>query len=108
MIVQFVQFETSLSEEEAMAVAEKRAPEFRAIPDLIQKFYLKLDKPNHYGGFYIWRSREAMLAYRESRLAKTIPAAYKVIGAPDVDSYQMLFALREDRAFQTRPKTREA
>lgn len=106
MIVQFVQFETSLSENELMAIAEERAPQFRAIPDLVQKFYLKLNKPNHYGGFYIWKSRQAMLAFRETELAKTIPAAYKVIGAPVVDVHELLFPLREEGAF--RPATETA
>jgi hypothetical protein len=105
MIVQFVQFETSLSEDEIMAVAEERAPEFRAIPDLVQKFYLKLDKPNHYGGFYIWKSLEAMQAFRQSELAKSIPAAYGVIGAPDVDVHELLFPLREEGAFQPQLET---
>ena len=99
MIVQFVRFESALSEEEVLAVAEERAPQFRAVPDLVQKFYLKLDKPNHYGGFYIWKSREAMMAFRETELAKTIPAAYQVVGAPDVDIHTMLFPLREECAF---------
>jgi hypothetical protein len=94
MIVQLVQFETSLSEKEVLAIAKKRAPQFRAIPDLVQKFYLKLDKPNHYGGFYVWKSRAAMLAYRESELAKTIAAAYKVVGAPDVEVRDTLPAPR--------------
>jgi quinol monooxygenase YgiN len=100
MIVQFVQFETSLSEKEVLAIAKERAPQFRAIPDLVQKYYLKLDKPNHYGGFYIWKSRAAMLAYRESELAKTIAAAYKVVGAPDVDIHEILFELRDEGALQ--------
>jgi heme-degrading monooxygenase HmoA len=96
MIVQFVQFETSLSEDEIMAVAEERAPQFRAIPSLIQKFYLKLDKPNHYGGFYIWESAEALAKYRQSELAKSIPAAYRIVGAPEVSVYEMLFPLRDE------------
>lgn len=95
MIVQFVQFETALTEEEVVAVANARLPQFRAIPGLVQKYYLKLDKPNHYGGFYIWESREALMAFRESELAKTIPSAYRVVGAPDVDIHQLLFPLRE-------------
>ncbi|RYH09614.1 hypothetical protein [Tropicimonas sp. IMCC6043] len=99
MFVQFVQFETSLSEDEVMAVAEARAPQFRAIDGLVQKFYLKLNKPNHYGGFYVWKSREAMLAFRETELAKTIPAAYKVVAAPDIDIHEFLFALREEGVF---------
>jgi hypothetical protein len=100
MIIQFVQFETSLSEKEVLAIAKERAPQFRAIPDLVQKFYLKLDKPNHYGGFYVWKSRAAMLAYRESELARTIAAAYRVVGAPDVEVHEMLFQLRDEGALQ--------
>jgi len=99
MIVQFVQFETTLNYEEVKAVAEERAPQFRAIPELVQKFYLKLDKPNHFGGYYIWKSRKAMLAFKETALAKSIPAAYKVIGAPDVDIHEMIFPLREEGTF---------
>lgn len=105
MIVQFVQFETPLSEEDVMAVAKERAPEFRAIPDLVQKFYLKLDKPNHYGGFYIWKSREAMLAFRETELAKSIPSAYKVVGTPVVDIHEVLFPLREEGVFEPQTET---
>jgi hypothetical protein len=68
--------------------------------NLVQKFYLKLDKPNHYGGFYVWKSRDAMLAYRESELAKSIAAAYKSVGAPDVEIHEILFQLRDEGAFQ--------
>lgn len=95
MIIQFVQFESSLSEAEVHAVATERLEQFRAIPSLVQKYYLKLDKPNHYGGFYIWESREAMDAFRESELAKSIPAAYKVVGTPVVDIHEMMFPLRD-------------
>lgn len=100
MIIQFVQFETALTEEEVLAVAHERAPQFRAISGLVQKFYLKLNKPNHFGGFYIWESPEAMMAFKESDLAKTIPAAYRVVGAPDIDIHEMLFPLREEGRFQ--------
>lgn len=100
MIVQFVQFETSLTEQEAVAIAQERAPTFRAIPGLVQKFYLKLGKPNHFGGFYIWKSREDMLAFRESDLAKSIPSAYKVVGKPDVEIFDLLFPLRDLGALQ--------
>ncbi|MCB9949154.1 MAG: YdhR family protein [Rhodospirillaceae bacterium] len=99
MIVLFIQFETPLTEDEVRAVAQERAPEFRALPDLVQKLYLKLDKPGHYGGFYVWKSREAMQAYRESDLAKSIPAAYQVIGTPKVDIHEVLFPLRAEAAF---------
>ena len=35
MIVQFVQFETALSEDEVLAVAKERLPQFQAIPGLV-------------------------------------------------------------------------
>ena len=95
MIVQFVQFETALSEEEVLAVAKERLPQFRAVPGLVQKYYLKLQKPNHFGGFYIWRSREDLMAFRESELAKTIPHAYQVVGVSDVEIAEMFFPLRD-------------
>jgi hypothetical protein len=98
MIVQFVQFETSLSEKDVMAVANERLPQFRAIPSLVQKYYLKLDKPNHYGGFYIWESPAALAAFRDSELARTIPSAYKVVGTPDVGIHDLMFPLRTEPA----------
>ncbi len=104
MIVQFVQFETSLSYDEVMTIARDRAPQFRAIPGLVQKFYLKLDKPNHYGGFYVWESRAALAAFRESDLAKTIPSAYRIIGAPDVEIHEMAFPLRTEASFAPSPE----
>lgn len=94
MIVQFVQFETPLSEEEVIAIAQERLPEFQAIPALLQKYYVKLAKPNHYGGLYIWESAEALAKFRESDLAKSIPAAYKVVGAPDIGVFDVMFPLR--------------
>lgn len=95
MIVQFVKFETTLTETEVTAVAKERLHQFQAIPGLVQKYYLKLDKPNHYGGFYIWRSAEDLMAFRASELAKSIPSAYRVIGAPDVEVHNLLFPLRD-------------
>ena len=97
MFIQIVQFETTLSREEAIAVAEGRIDAFRAVPGLVQKHYLQLGKPNHFAGFYMWESLEAMQAFRASDLAKTIPAAYKVVGAPDVEVAELMFSLREDK-----------
>ena len=95
MIVQFVQFESSLTEEEAIAIARERVPAYAATPGLVQKFYLRLAKPNHFGGLLIWESVEAMHAFAKTELARTIPAAYKVIGVPDVDIHELLFSLHQ-------------
>ncbi|WP_347310974.1 hypothetical protein [Defluviimonas sp. SAOS-178_SWC] len=94
MFMQFVQFETSLTEREVLNIAEARSPEFRALPSLVQKFYLKSAKPNHYGGLYLWDSAEAIAEFRQSDLAKTIPSVYKIVGAPNVGIHELLFPLR--------------
>ncbi len=95
MITQIVKLKSSLSEEEVMAVAEERAPQFRAIPGLMQKYYVKLDQPNQYGGIYIWDSRESLMAFRETELAATIPLAYKVTEPPQIEILDILFQLRD-------------
>ena len=94
MMIQFVQFETALNDDEVLDVARERLSEFRALPGLHQKFYLKLDKPNHFGGFYIWDSPTAMAEFRDSALAKSIPSAYQVVGAPQIGIHELLFPLR--------------
>lgn len=95
MIVHMVKFETSLSEAEVRATAQERADQFRALPGLLQKYYVKHSEPNHYGGVYIWDSMESFKAYRESNLAATIAEAYKVIGAPKIEILDTLFQLRQ-------------
>lgn len=94
MIIQFIRFETSLTEDEVLAIARERADQFRALPGLIQKYYVKLDQPNHYGGVYLWDSMESLGAYRQSELAATIPAAYQIVGAPKIEILEGLFHLR--------------
>lgn len=96
MIIQFVQFETSLSEDEVLAVSRERFPRYQALPSLIQKYYLKLAKPNHYGGIMVWESPQALAEFRQSDLAKTIATAYRVVGAPDIGIHEVMFSLRDE------------
>lgn len=95
MILLIVKFESALSEDEVWAVAKERLPQFRAIPGLVQKYYVKGGKPNQYGGVYVWDSMESLNAYRESDLAASIPAAYKVVGEPVTEILDAVFPLRE-------------
>lgn len=95
MIIQIVKFESALSEEEVMATAKERAAQFKAMPGLLQKYYVKVGQPNQYGGIYIWDSMESLNSYRESYLAASIPEAYKVLGQPTVEIFDTLFQLRE-------------
>jgi len=91
MILQMIKLKSSLPEEELMRKARERKPQFKAIPGLLQKYYVNLDKPGHYGGVYIWDSKESLLAYRESDLAKSIPKAYKVVEPPSIEVMEYFF-----------------
>jgi heme-degrading monooxygenase HmoA len=94
MVILIVKFETTLSEAEVLATARNRVDEFRSLPGLLQKYYVKLGQPNRYGGIYVWDSMESLRAYRASDLAATIPEAYKVTGPPEVEVLDSLFQLR--------------
>jgi hypothetical protein len=104
MIVQFIHFETSLSEKELLAVAEERLPQFRAIPSVVQKYYLKLDKPNHYGGFYIGtllrRRQSTGTAISQSRSPRLTRLSAHLTSAPTKWSFppEVLRASSPDRA----------
>jgi heme-degrading monooxygenase HmoA len=95
MVVQIIKLKSELSENELLKIAKDRASRFRAIPGLIQKYYVRLSEPGEYGGVYVWDSRESMQAYIKSDLAATIAQAYKGIGAPNVEISEVLFQLRE-------------
>ena len=85
MIMQFIRLKSDLSEEELLSTARQRENQFRAIPGLLQKYYVKTQNPGEYGGVYIWDSMESLQAFRASDLAASIPSAYKVIEAPKVE-----------------------
>lgn len=94
MIIQTIKFRSRLSEEEVMRIAREREPQFKAIPGLIQKYYVKPEKDGYFGGIYVWDSIESLNAYRVSDLARSIPDAYGVIGAPEIETMDVLFQLR--------------
>lgn len=95
MIIQIIKLHSSLSEEEVLKMAREREPQFKAIPGLLQKYYVKLEEPNHYGGIYVWDSRESLAEFRKSDLAAGIPSAYKLIEAPNIEIVDVLFQLRK-------------
>jgi heme-degrading monooxygenase HmoA len=95
MIIQIVKLNSGLAEEELIETAKEREPKFKAIPGLIQKYYVKLKQPGHYGGVYVWDSKESLQAYKESELSASIPQAYKLLEKPDVEIMEVLFQLRD-------------
>ncbi len=95
MIVQSVRLKSNLPEDELLKRAHERKPQFEAMPGLIQKYYMNLPEEGEYMGFYIWDSMESLLAFRETDLAKSIPAAYEVVEPPKIEVSQMMFQLRD-------------
>ena len=95
MIIQVIKFNSELSEEAILKIAKEREPQFKSIPGLLQKYYVKPGKSGQYGGVYVWDSKESLEAYRASDLASSIPIAYEIVDAPDVEIMDVLFRLRE-------------
>ena len=95
MILQIIKLKSNLPEEELLKKGKEREPQFKAIPGLLQKYYIKTDQPGQYGGIYVWDSQESLQSYRESDLAKSIPEAYEIIEAPNIEIMDILFQLRK-------------
>ncbi len=95
MIIQVIKLKSDLSEEALLKKAHERESQFKAIPGLIQKYYVKLSEAGSYGGIYIWDSSESLQEFRNSDLAKSIPQAYEIKEAPNIELMNVLFKLRE-------------
>ena len=95
MVIEIVNLRSELSEDELLEIARERAPQFRAIPGLIQKYYVRGQRDGEYAGVYIWDSRESLAAFRESDLARSIPVAYRVTEPPVITGGEVLFPLRD-------------
>lgn len=78
-----------------LKIAHERAPQFKAIPGLIQKYYIKMGTPGEFGGVYIWDSEDSLKEFRQSELAATIAKAYQGIEPPSIEVVGVLFQLRD-------------
>jgi heme-degrading monooxygenase HmoA len=96
MIAQIVRFKSGLSDERVLATYEARAPQYRALKGLKQKYYLKFSETDEHGAVYLWDSKASLEAFRKSDLASTIPTAYQVEGAPDVTVAEWVMTLRPE------------
>lgn len=95
-VILFVRVKSGLDAEELERRALERAPRFREVPGLIQKIYGRDDATGDACGIYFFESREALAAYRESELARTIPDAYEAVEVRP-EAYDLLFPLRPER-----------
>jgi len=77
MIIHVVRFRSALSDERITELFHVRAPEYLAIPGLLQKYYLRF-RSGEYGGVYVWDSAASMERFMASELARSICDVYHV------------------------------
>lgn len=77
MVIHIVRFRSSLSDERIAELFESRAPEYLAVPGLLQKYYLRFRSGEH-GGVYVWESEAALKEFMAGRLAGSICDVYRV------------------------------
>ena len=75
-------------------VADSGEGRWTALEGLEQKYYLHNPETGEYGGFYVWRSLDDVVAYRASDLAASIAAAYQAVAAPEITVYEIVMPLR--------------
>lgn len=95
MIVLSIKFKSALSYDEVLRVAEARLPDFQALPGLLQKYYGYERATDEFTGIYVWNTAEQVRAYRESELARSIPEAYQMLGAPRIELFDIPLTLRK-------------
>lgn len=89
----FVRIKSDVDLDELDRRIEERRPRFLEVPGLLQKIYARDEASGDTCGIYFFESKEALAAYRESELAKTIPTAYEATEfRPEV--YEVLFPLK--------------
>ncbi|HYP26410.1 MAG TPA: YdhR family protein [Blastocatellia bacterium] len=95
-VIQFVKFRSGLPDEEVRRLMEARAPQFRAVPGLIQKYYFRDGQTGEHGGIYVWDSHESMREFRQSEFARGMGDAYKVEGDKRIEILDVELTLREE------------
>lgn len=96
MIIHIVRFTSVLPAERIQDLFSARAPQYTAVPGLLQKYYLRYDNGQH-GGVYVWDSPEALQAFQASELSRTIRDVYQVQEST-LDIADVLLTLRSEPA----------
>jgi hypothetical protein len=93
--VLFVRVKSQLEAEELERRLIERRPRFLEVPGLVQKIYGKDEATGELCGIYFFENREALAAFRETELAKTIPTAYEAVEIRR-EVYDVLYPLRPE------------
>ncbi len=92
----YVRIKSDLEPQELDRRLNERKPRFLEVPGLIQKIYGRDEVTGDVCGIYFFENKEALAAFRDTELAKTIPTAYE---ATDVrrEVYEVLYPLRPEK-----------
>jgi heme-degrading monooxygenase HmoA len=96
VIVSIVRFRSKLSAEDVQSTFDDRADSYRGVPGLVEKIYLRFRDSGEFGAVYVWESEEALERFRESELARSIPDAYRVEGAPQAELADVALVIRAE------------
>jgi heme-degrading monooxygenase HmoA len=85
---------SNLSNEELERRYRERMPQFRDVPGLVQKYYSYDQATQEWAGIYLWESEEALAAFLESDLRRSIPEAYELTEPPVIQRFPVIDVLR--------------
>lgn len=94
--VLFVRIKSGLDAQEFERRLLERRPRFREVPGLVQKIYGRDGETGDVCGIYFFESQEALGAFRETELARTIPTAYEAVDVRR-EVYDVLWPLWRER-----------
>jgi len=92
-----VRFKSSLPLDELERRYKERLPQFQELPGLLQKYYIRDEAKDEWGGIYLWDSEASLQEYLASDLRESIPAVYEIVGAPRVETHPVVEVLRPER-----------
>ncbi|MDP8932304.1 MAG: YdhR family protein [Actinomycetota bacterium] len=92
----FVRIKSDLDPQEFERRLLERRPRFLEVPGLVQKVYGRDNATGDVCGIYFFESKEALAAFRETELARTIPIAYEAVDVRR-EIYDVLYPLRPER-----------
>jgi Putative mono-oxygenase ydhR len=92
----FVRIRSGLDAAEFDQRLLERRPRFRDVPGLVQKIYGRDATTGDVCGIYFFDSGEALSAFRETELARTIPSAYEAVDVRR-EAYELLYSLWPER-----------
>ena len=92
----FVRIKSGLDADEFDRRLLERRPRFREVPGLVQKLYGRDEATGDACGIYFFDSAEALAAFRETELARTIPEAYEAVEVRR-ETFDLLYPLWPER-----------